>query len=221
MKNNSKIKWAQQWNDQDYIYDYPDHILEMLEESENKKLEWKFKEALEIAQKILVENAECIPALEEVADNFLSLNEINKSEKTVKYILSICDKSYTANYIFWFILSKKLEFSNSVTYLENANKLKPNNAEILRCLWWSYFMAWDKSKWILILERALNLFPNDIMIMCDLIMCYIELMKLEQAVDLIIKAKKINPNESRLWDAISLLTDISNKLKINQNNNKA
>lgn len=210
--NNSKVKSSQQSNNQDFIYNYPEHILEMLEQSENKKLEWKYQEALEIAQKILVENTECIPALEEVADNFLSLNEIQKSEKTVKYILSVFNDSYTANYIMWFIHSKKWEFAASIDYLETANKLKHNNAEILRCLWWSYFMSWDKSKWVLVLERALNLFPGDIMIMSDLIMCYLELLKLEQASNLIIKAKEIDSEDPRLLNAIKILNELSGNL---------
>ncbi len=87
-------------NNEENIYNYPDHILDMLEKSEMKKLEGKFEEALDIAQKILLEDTECIPALEEVADNLLSLGKHEKAEKTVRYILSVAENSYTANYIY-------------------------------------------------------------------------------------------------------------------------
>jgi len=55
----------------------------------------------------VVEDAECIPALEEIADNLLSLGKKKECEKTLQYILSLTDVSYTASYIYGFLLSKE------------------------------------------------------------------------------------------------------------------
>lgn len=220
MNNNNKKKIVKQqwpiWEDE--IYDYPEHILKMLEESENCKLEWKYEKALEIAQKIVVEDAECIPALEEIADNLLSLNKIKESEKTIKYIFTLTDDSYTANYIYWFLLSKKWMFHESVMYLDKANKLRQNNAEILRCLWWSLFMASDKKRWLLILERARNLFPSDVMILCDLAVCYLDLHEDEKAINTLIKASEIDPNDERVIKTMKMAYEIQkvkNKQRFN------
>ena len=49
----------------------------------------------------------------------------------------------------------------------------PNNAEVLRNLWWAYSMTWESKKWISILKRALNLSPDDKLINEDLAMALI------------------------------------------------
>ena len=204
-KRSVKDQWVV-WNND--VYDYPDHILRMLEQSENYKLEWNYEEALAISQKIVVEDAECIPALEEIADNLLSLDKVKESEKTIKYIFTLTESSYTANYIYWFLLSKKWKFSDSVIYLENANRLKQNNAEILRCLWWSLFMSSNKKRWLLILERARNLFPGDVMILCDLAVCYLDLQEDTKAINTLLKAKEIDPNDERVIRSMQMLNNL-------------
>lgn len=204
------------WTDEG-IYNYPEHILAKLEESENRKLEWKYDEALAIAQEIIVENPECIPALEEVADNLLSLWKTKESKKTAVYILKLTDTSYTAYYILGFINSKHNNFTESIKFLQKANEIKPNNAEILRCLWWSLFMNWDKVKWIHILERALNLYPKDIMILCDLAMCNLDVDKIDKSVELISKAKELNPSDERVHETYLILKSyIDKKMKLSK-----
>ncbi len=48
-----------------------------------------------------------------------------------------------------------------------------NNAEVLRNLGWAYTLTWEYNKWILILKRALNLSPEDELIVEDLSMALI------------------------------------------------
>ena len=207
---NKKRSVKSQWVSQDEsIYDYPEHILKMLEESENLKLSWDYDGALSVSQKIVVEDAECIPALEEIADNLLSLGKKEECEKTLQYILSLTDVSYTASYIYGFLLSKEWKFDKSVEFLEEANRLKQNNAEILRCLWWSLFMSWNKKRWLLILERARNLFPEDVMILCDLAVCYIDLKENSKAVNVLLKAKEIDPNDERVARSMGMIEQFS------------
>lgn len=193
---------------QDDLHQYSDEILLKLEESENYKLEWNFQKALEVAQSILYVDPACVPALEEVADNYLSLWKINESKKAAEFALDLDQNSYTANYIIWFILSKESKFKDSVGYLEVANSIRPNNAEIIRCLWWSLFMSWDRERWVVVLERAKNLFPDDVMILCDLAVCYIESKKFSQASDLLTKAAQIDPNDERVISSIKFIDSI-------------
>lgn len=59
-------------------------------------------------------------------------------------------------------------FSQAITYLERSNILSPNNPEVLRNLGWAYTMVGDIKKGIILLERALNISPEDELIMEDL-----------------------------------------------------
>jgi len=196
---------------QDNNLAYWDDILLKLEESENEKLEWNFESALRISQSILYIDPTCVPALEEIADNYLSLDKTKESEKTAQFALDLDPNSYTANYILWFILSKKTDFKKSVEYLETANKLKPNNAEIIRCLWWSLFMSWDRDRWIVVLERANNLFPEDVMILCDLAVSYIDVWKITKATELLLKAQSIDPDDKRVLGSIDYIENLRKK----------
>lgn len=205
-KRSVKSQWVSQ---EELIYNYPEHILKMLEQSENLKLSWDYEWALAIAQKIVIEDAECVPALEEIADNLLSLAKKKECEKTLQYILSLTNASYTANYIYGFLLSKDWKFEKSVEFLEEANHIKQNNAEILRCLWWSLFMSWNKKRWLLILERARNLFPDDVMILCDLAVCYIDLKENDKAMSVLLKAKEIDPSDERVARSMGMIEQFS------------
>jgi Flp pilus assembly protein TadD len=70
------------------------------------------------------------------------------------------------------MLGKK-KLKQSIVYLEKSNKLLPNNAEVLRNLWWAYNLDKQTSKWIYVLKRALNISPKDKLIMEDLAMALI------------------------------------------------
>ena len=75
----SKDKKAHKKSD-DSFKPLPDHILLMLQEAEDLKFSGKYKAAIQIAEKILFEDPGNVPALEEIAHNYLSLNKIKQAE---------------------------------------------------------------------------------------------------------------------------------------------
>lgn len=186
----------------------PKDILSLLQSSEKEKLSGNHEKAIKIAEQALVKNPMCVEALEEVADNYLALNDIEKARKAASFILELDEKSYTALYIMGFILSRDEEFNEAVTFLENANAIDANNPEILRSLGWAYSMDKKLAKGIVILERALNLRSNDSMILCDLGVCYLKDNKSNKALDLFYRALEENPQDMRIHECIRLAEEM-------------
>jgi len=60
------------------------------------------------------------------------------------------------------------DFSTAISFLERSNISSPNNPEVLRNLGWAYTMMGDIKKGIILLQRALNIAPEDELIMEDL-----------------------------------------------------
>lgn len=185
----------------------------LLEEAENRKFDKDPKWAIEILNKVLYDDPWCIPALEELADNQLSLWEDEKSLNTANFILSLDKKSYTANYLAWFILSKKNKHKDSVKFLWAANELRPNNPEVLRSYWWSLFMSWEIWKWIALIERARNLLWNDTQILNDLAVCMIETWNIEKWIDLLSEVQDIDPWNKRTERTLAFLKKNIKNLK--------
>ncbi|HPO06310.1 MAG TPA: tetratricopeptide repeat protein, partial [Candidatus Gracilibacteria bacterium] len=179
-------------------------VLQLLQKSEQAKFSNDYPLALKYAEQALAKDPTCSEAAEEIADNYLYLEEIEKAENAADFAVSLDPKSYTALYILGFIASRKNKFTQSIDYLEMANDLSPNHPEILRSLGWSYFMAKKELKGTVILERALNLSPDDSMILCDLGFCYLKQNQLDKSLDILYRALEINPNDERVRECIQL-----------------
>ncbi len=75
--------------------------------------------------------------------------------------------------------------------MEQANALFPNNPEILRNLGWAYTQTGKGERGIFLLKRALNIAPEDTMIMEDLAEALIsEKHSIDEAEDLLRRAGK-------------------------------
>lgn len=186
----------------------PKNILRMLQQSEDAKLAGNHEEAIKLAQEALVKMPDCVEALEEIADNYLGLDDLEKAWNAANFARELDENSYTANYILGFILSRNNNFEEAIHFLEKANELRPNNAEILRALGWAYFMLDKRLKGIVILERALNLHADDSMILCDLGICYVKNNQADKALDLFYRAMEITPNDERVKECIRLAEEI-------------
>jgi len=177
--------------------------MQVLDKAEDEKLNWNLEAAMEILNEVLYEDPWCVPALEEIADCQLLSWQDDKSFKTAEFILELDENNYTAHYLLWFIYWKKTKFKESIKYLEEANKFRPNNPEVLRCYWWSLFMNKQRSKWVALLERARNLMPNDTQILNDLAVCMIETWNVSKWIDLLSEVQEIDPLNQRaihtLW----------------------
>lgn len=179
---------------------YPHHILEALEEIENLKLSGQHEKSIEEAQRLLVDDPNCIAALEEIADNYVSLDKFGHAEKAAKHVLKLEKDSYTAYYILGFLDSHEQKWEQAITHLKKSNELHSNNPEILRCLGWATFNANKRTQGIIILERSLNLDSENSLTLCDLGICYLQVKDFDKSVELLKKAMQIDPDNKRIQE---------------------
>jgi len=175
-------------------------MAENLDRIEELKLSGEHKKSIEEAEKLLFRDPNCVAALEEIADNYVSLDQYDRAEKACSRALKLNGKSYTAKYILGFINSQKQEWDKAITYLKSSNQIRPNNPEILRCLGWAMFNAKKRTQGVVILERALNLDPENSLTLCDLGICYLQIKNFDKAVDLLRRAMEIDPSNKRIQE---------------------
>lgn len=193
---------------------YADDTLVVLEKIEQLKLDGKHKESITLSQELLFKDPNCVAALEELADNYVSLDQYESAEKAAQHALKLDDKSYIAHYILGFIHSHRQEWSASLEDLSLANQLHPNNAEILRCLGWSMFNAGKRTQGIVILERALNLDGDNSLTLCDLGVCYLQTKDFEKAIVLLKKAIEIDPDNERIQECYRAAKNFSERYSL-------
>lgn len=159
-------------------------------EVEKLKSEKKYKEALDILQEALKTKNDDYRIYEEIADIYIYEWKIQKAKKAIEYAIKLNPDSSTWNYLKGFILLTSNKIEDAIFYLEKSNSLIWNNAEVLRNLWWAYSMLWDLKRWIIILKRALNIMPNDPLIIEDLAMSLLQTWDIEKANELLISIWK-------------------------------
>jgi len=191
---------------------YPEHILDALDHIEELKLSGEHKKSIEEAEKLLFEDPDCVGALEEIADNYVSLDDFGKAEKACTRALILDKDSYTAHYILGFITSQKQDWVTAIGYLKKSNDLHPNNPEILRCLGWASFNANKRTQGIVILERALNLDPDNSLTLCDLGICYLQVKNFEKSVEILKKALSLDPNNKRIQDCYRAAKNLRDRM---------
>src|SRR5690606_24651434 len=133
-----------------------DDTVDRLEEAEQLKMLGDHTEALLILEQLLIEDPSNVAALEEVADNELSLEQFSRAKTAAEQAVALDDHSYTAHYILGVIASQGEEWPRALQHLQRANTLKPNNPEILRCLGWALFSSGQRPQGLVTLERSLS-----------------------------------------------------------------
>ncbi len=177
---------------------FPHHIAQALNHIEELKLKGKHTESISEAEKLLFGDPNCVEALEEIADNYVSLDNYEKAEKACHHALKLNEASYTARYILGFIHSQKQEWKQAINYLKKSNTLHSNNPEILRCLGWALFNSNKRTQGVVILERALNLDPDNPLTLCDLGICYMQMKNFDKSIELLKSAMHIDPDNRRI-----------------------
>ena len=172
----------------------------MLDQIEQLKLNAEHKKSIKLCQQLLFEDPDCVAALEELADNFVSLDKYEEAKKACHRALKLDKNSYTAYYILGFIASQKQNWFTAVKQLRKANEIHGNNPEILRCLGWALFNNKKKTQGIVILERSLNLDAENSLTLCDLGICYMQVKKFDKSIQLLKKAQEIDPQNPRIQE---------------------
>lgn len=180
-------------------------IMERLETAEQLKLTGKHAEALAILEELLVEDPTNVAALEEVADNELSMERLDRAEAAAREAVALDTESYTAQYILGFLESQREKWPLALGHLKKANVLKPNNPEILRCLGWVLFHEGERAQGIVTLERALNLETDNPLTLCDLGVTYLELKHFSKARSLFQRSLDLDPRNDRARECVQAI----------------
>lgn len=183
----------------------PADVMERLERAEQLKLNGKHTDALEILEDLLVEDPENVAALEEVADNELSLEHLERAEAAAIEAIALDRESYTAHYILGFLASQRGQWTDALMHLKKSNALKSNNPEILRCLGWALFRTGERAQGIVTLERALNLEMENPLTLCDLGVAYLELKNLRKARGLFQRSLDLDPGNERAKECMKAM----------------
>ena len=179
--------------------------LKRLEEAEQLKLAGHNEEALQILEMLLIEDPENISALEEIADNELSLDHYSRAATAAERAIALDPDSYTGHYILGFLQSVDQKWETAIIHLKKANAIRPNNAEILRCLGWGLFHSGQRAKGIVTLERALNLDSENPLTLCDLGVAYLQTRNFSKAKLLFDKALEFDPENPKALECIKAM----------------
>lgn len=180
----------------------PGDILQRLEQAEALKMEGSHADALALLEELLVDDPENVAALEEVADNELSLEHFDRAQVAAAQAVALDTESYTGEYILGFLRSHEEQWAPALVHLKRANTLKPNNPEILRCLGWALFNAGERAQGVVTLERSLNLESDNPLTLCDLGVSYLQLRNFTKAKSLFMRALDLDPQNERAQECV-------------------
>ena len=193
------------------IPSYDDHTVLVLEEAERLKLGCKHEESIALLEGLLAKDPGNIAALEEIADNELSLERYDRAITAARQATALDPESYMGHYILGFIASLEEKWDASADELQLANRMKPNNPEILRCLGWTLFNRQKRVQGIVTLERALNLDPENTLSLCDLGVCYLHVRNFKKAHTLFERALHLDPTNERARECVETVTKLSKR----------
>lgn len=191
----------------------PPDVLERLERAEQLKLAGKNIEALMILEDLIFDDPSNVSALEEIADNELSLERFDRAQVAAEQAVALDASSYTGHYILGFLRSHESKWAEAEICLKEANRLKANNPEILRCLGWVLFQSGRRPQGIVTLERALNLDHDNTLTLCDLGVAYLELKNFNKARALFLRALDLDPGNARAKECVDAMDRIENRMK--------
>jgi len=190
----------------------PPNILERLERAEQLKLAGQHQDALNILEGLVLEDPSNVSALEEIADNELSLEQYDRAEVAAEQAVTLDASSYTGHYILGFLRSQEAKWDDALTRLKEANKLKSNNPEILRCLGWVLFKIGQRPQGVVTLERSLNLDSDNTLTLCDLGVAYLELKNFHKARALFLRALDLEPTNPRARECVAAVERLEKQL---------
>ncbi|MFA6458766.1 MAG: tetratricopeptide repeat protein [Patescibacteria group bacterium] len=184
-----------------------DKIDELLDQADELKFNEQYEDAIKICEEILADAPDCVEAYEEIGDNFISLNRLDKAEKALRKAIELDPKSANASYLLGFLFSCRRDWEESLRFLERADEFKPNHPEILRCLGWGLAMAGSPDKGIILLERARALSPDDTYILTDLGVCYLNAKNIDKALPIFRRVLEIDPDNVKARDCLVIVEE--------------
>ncbi len=194
----------------------PPDVLERLERAEQLKLAGDYSNALMILEDLVLEDPSNVAALEEIADNELSLERFSRADIAASQSVALDPSSYTGHYILGYLRSREGKWDEALKRLKEANRLKANNPEILRCLGWALLRSDLKPQGVVTLERSLNLDSENPLTLCDLGTAYLELRNLSKARALFLRALDLEPDNPRARECVAAIERIEQHVLENE-----
>lgn len=188
-----------------------DDTVDVLEKAEHLKLNCQHEEALLLLEEILAWDPGNVAALEEIADNELSLERYDRAVAAAKQAVALDVESYMGHYILGFIASLRGDWAISRRELQLANQMNPNNPEILRCLGWTLFNADKRVQGIVTLERSVSLDPENTLSLCDLGVCYLQVRNFKKAHTFFEQALRLDPGNERARECVEAVTRLTER----------
>lgn len=185
----------------------------ILQEAEKQKNLGNHLAAIKLCEQVLFENLGTTEAYEEIGDNYLSLRKYQKAEIALRKAISLNPKSANSHYLLGFVYSAIGCWEKSIHHLDTADQIHPNHPEILRCLGWSIFHFGQRQKGVIILERALTLKSNDILILSDLGICHLNQKNFKRAETLFNRILELDPNNQKAQECLNAVTFFQKEFK--------
>ncbi len=192
----------------------------LLEEADQSKIKGEHQQAIKTCERVLTQDLDCQEAYEEIGDNYLSLKLYDKAEKALLQSLRINPLSANAHYLYGFTKSALGEWAESIDHLEKADEIQPNHPEILRCLGWSIFHSGKRKQGLVILERSLNLSPQDPLILSDLGVCYLNDKNFDRAKFLFKQVLDLEPENEKVKECLYAVEFFKKEFKKFREQNK-
>jgi len=174
------------------------HELPIIDEVERLKGQKRYTEARILIEWAISRYPHRYELYEELADIYIYEGEYAKAEKALNYAETLESGSSTGLYLRWYMALVRNNFSEAIKSLEQSNQKSPNNPEVLRNLGWAYTMTGDVKKWVILLERALTIAPDDLLIMEDLGVALLTQGKIQEAREYLSRVGK-ESHMSDMW----------------------
>ncbi len=174
------------------------HELPIIDEVERLKTQKRYTEARAMIEWALSRYPQRYELYEELADIYIYEGEYTKAEKALDYAETLESGSSTGLYLRGYMALIRNDFQKAIENLEQSNTKSPNNPEVLRNLWWAYTMTGDVKKGVILLERALTIAPDDVLIMEDLGVALLTQGKIQEAREYLSRVGK-ESHMSDMW----------------------
>ena len=127
-----------------------------------------------------------------LADLYFCAERWSAAEKALKAHFKYGSADEQSYYLAGLIASSEKHWEKAVKYFQKADKILPNQPEIIGALGWNY-CQFDACKGLAILQRAAHLGPQNLQVLCDLAIAYLTQEQWQKAHQVLDQAYQISP----------------------------